>query len=193
MGVRVDVPGRIIRDYHIALAPKYTSKGEVRHEPGGSVMMENAPYVTTRFYLSDACFLVGLESEDTALLNRLAAALKSPCFPLYLGRRSCPPTLPLFLGVRRAVLEDALQQEPWLASDWYRSKQRGFVRLRLILETAKGHPAWHSLRDHPVSFSPIHRQYSYRGVEREQYVHLREEQGRYVTLGDSSHDPMVEL
>lgn len=193
LGVRVDAPGRVIRDFHTALPPKYTTKGEVRHKPDGSVMMENAPYVTTRYYLCDACFLVGLESEDTALLNHLAEALQSPCFPLYLGRRSCPPTLPLCLGIRQKPLAEALEQEPWQASDWYQGRQRGSVRLRLILETPKGQPAWHSLRDQPVTFSPIHRQYTYRGVEREQYVCLREEQGQYVIFGDSGHDPMAEL
>ena len=145
------------------------------------------------YYLCDACFLVGLESEDTVLLNRLAEALQSPCFPLYLGRRSCPPTLPLCLGIRQKPLAEALEQEPWQASDWYQGRQRGSVRLRLILETPKGQPAWHSLRDQPVTFSPIHRQYTYRGVEREQYVCLREEQGQYVIFGDSGHDPMAEL
>lgn len=44
--------------------------------------------------LQDAgSFWVGLESE-TALLQELETALKHPVYPLYLGRRSCPPTLP---------------------------------------------------------------------------------------------------
>ena len=60
-----------------------------------------APYVTYRHYLQDAVFLVGLESEDTALLQELETALKHPVYPLYLGRRSCPPTLPLCLGSGR--------------------------------------------------------------------------------------------
>lgn len=47
--------------------------------------------MTYRHYLQDAVFLVGLESEDTALLQELETALKHPVYPLYLGRRSCPP------------------------------------------------------------------------------------------------------
>ena len=56
--------------------------------------------VTYRYYLSDAVFLVGLESEEMSFLNALEEALKSPVSPLFLGRRSCPPTLPLALGIR---------------------------------------------------------------------------------------------
>ena len=182
MGVRVEMPGQVIRDFHTALAPKYSSKGEIRHESDGTVMRENAPYVTSRYYLCDACFLVGLESEDEALLSKLDCALRSPCFPVYLGRRSCPPVLPLCLGIRQGSLSETLQQEPWQAADWYK-RQHMPTHLRIILESEKGSVAWHSMRDEPVSFSPVHRRYSYRGVEPEQYV----------SLSDGLHDPLAEL
>ena len=70
--------------------------------------------MTYRHYLQDAVFLVGLESEDTALLQELETALKHPVYPLYLGRRSCPPTLPLCLGIRAGKLLDTLRAEPLL-------------------------------------------------------------------------------
>lgn len=164
MGVRIDMPGRVIRDYHTAKAPNTTL------------------YVTYRYYLSDACFLVGLESEDNDLLERLACALSEPCFPLFLGRRSCPPTLPLCLGVRSVSLNEALQTEPWLAPEWFRRKMPE-PRLRVVMESRKGMPAWHNLRDEPVSFSPVHRRYAPRGVEPEQIVHPCEQ----------THDPMAGL
>ena len=182
MGVRVEMPGRVIKDFHTALPPKYSAKGEVRHNPDGSVMRADDPYVTSRYYLCDACFLVGLESDDEDLLAKLEEALRSPGFPLYLGRRSCPPTLPLCLGIRQAPLRETLRREAWQAAEWYRRRHVP-ARLRIIMETAKGTAAWHSLRDQPVSFNPVHRKYSYRGVEPEQYV----------SLADGSHDPMKEL
>lgn len=182
MGVRVEMPGRVEKDFHTALPPKYTAKGEVRHESDGSVMMENAPYVTTRYYLCDACFLVGLESTDEDLLQRLEDALKAPSFALYLGRRSCPPTLPLLLGIRPYTLEETLNRETWQAPEWFRTKHP-VAKLRMILETATGEEAWHSLMDAPVSFAPTHRRYGPRGLKREQYV----------TVGDGGHDPMAEL
>ena len=51
------------------------------------------------------------------------------------------------------------------------------------MEAEKDTIAWHSLRDEVISFSPIRRRYAPRGIEREQYV----------SLSDSSHDPMSEL
>ena len=77
-GVRVEREGQLLVDFHMA-----------RNEE------KDRSYVTYRHYLEDAVFLVGLESEDTALLQELAEALTHPVFPLYLGRRACPPTAAL--------------------------------------------------------------------------------------------------
>ena len=77
-GVRVEREGQLLVDYHTA-----------------KTQDEKNSYVTYRHYLQDAVFLAGLESEDTALLQQLQDALQHPAFPLYLGRRSCPPALPL--------------------------------------------------------------------------------------------------
>ena len=182
MGVRIDMPGRVIMDFHTARAPKYNSRGEVRHNKDLSIIMEDSPYVTYRYYLSDACFLVGMESDDDALLTRLSEALAKPCFPLYLGRRACPPTLPLLLGTRGLSLRDALAQEPWLAPDWYRRRNPA-AQLRAFLETPRDGIAVRTVRDAPVSFSPVHRRYGPRGLERE----------LVIRVGDDRHDPMREL
>ena len=99
--VRADREGSLLVDFHTANWEEDRKKGK-------------APYVTYRHYLQDAVFLVGLESEDTALLQELETALKHPVYPLYLGRRSCPPTLPLFLGIRAGKLLDTLRAEPLL-------------------------------------------------------------------------------
>ena len=74
--VRADQEGSLLVDFHTAKS-------------------RDTSYVTYRHYLQDAVFLAGLESEDEALLRELEAALRHPVYPLYLGRRSCPPTLPL--------------------------------------------------------------------------------------------------
>lgn len=96
-GVRVEREGQLLVDFHMARNKE-----------------KDRSYVTYRHYLEDAVFLVGLESEDTALLQELAEALTHPVFPLYLGRRACPPTLPLCLGLREQGLVEALQAEPAL-------------------------------------------------------------------------------
>lgn len=81
-GVRSDKEGELLKDFHMVRKDKKTS------------------YVTTRYYLADAIFLVGLESQDENFLKTLDQALQAPVFPLFLGRRSCPPTLPLSLGIQ---------------------------------------------------------------------------------------------
>ena len=91
--VRADQEGSLLVDFHTAKS-------------------RDTSYVTYRHYLQDAVFLAGLESEDEALLRELEAALRHPVYPLYLGRRSCPPTLPLCLGIRQGSLLDVLRTEP---------------------------------------------------------------------------------
>ena len=48
LGVRTDQEGRLLKDFHTAHSEKNS-------------------YITTRYYLSDAIFLVGLECEDTEI------------------------------------------------------------------------------------------------------------------------------
>ena len=69
IGIRVENEGRQIRDYH-------TADGE-----------KDKKYITHRFYLSDATFLVGLEHKDAGFIEKIEDALKHPAFPLFLGRR----------------------------------------------------------------------------------------------------------
>lgn len=166
MGVRVDQAGEMLHDYHTA----HTKKDS---------------YITHRYYLSDAVFLVGLESEDTALLNQLETALRAPAFPLFLGRRSCPPTLPLTLGVRAEGLEQALRAEPRQNAAW--RTRRGDEPMRLILEGAdETRGTVRRLRDRPMSFSPVHRTYGYRFQTECEPVECGSTQ-------NTEHDPMQEL
>lgn len=53
--------------------------------------------ITTREYRCDALFHIAVQETEGApiVLEKLAAALEEPVFPLYLGRKSCPPALPL--------------------------------------------------------------------------------------------------
>lgn len=182
MGIRVDQPGTVIRDYHTARAPKYSSKGMLNYDTDGKIIMEKDAYITQRYYLSDACFLAGLESDDEEYLHTVAEALESPVFPVYLGRRSLPPSMPMVLRISSTDLDTALRETEWLAAEWYKKKYK-CIRARIITETRRGQNAWYTQMDHPVSFSPIHRRYSLRGLDKEQYV----------LLGTPEHDPMAAL
>ena len=182
MGVRVDQEGEVRTDFHMVKDFKRTNQGEIRYEKDGAPM-PNDGYVTYRDYLHDAVFLVGLESEDTALLQSLAAALMRPAFALYLGRRSCPPTLPLLLGVRECALEDALRAEPWQAAKHLKRRGMPKAGLRLLIEEKPGTVAQARQRDVPLSFNPQHRRYGFRALQQEQRV----------LLEANEHDAMAEL
>ena len=182
MGIRVDQPGRVLRDFHTALSPSYSAGGDLRYDNAGKIIREKNPFVTQRYYLCDARFLVGLECEDDAYLQSVAKALSAPVFPLFLGRRSCPPSLPLQLGTVECDLETAMKMTEWIAADWFK-EQQGSIRARMIIETKQGQEAWYTQMDQPVSFSPIHRRYTLRGLNKEQYV----------LLGRPEHDPMIDL
>lgn len=102
MGVRVDREGVPMRDYQTATGVLIA--GSAKADEGRTV-------VSPRFYLADAAFLVGLEGEDEALLQRLHQALRQPVWPLALGRKSFVPSCPVWLpdGIVAQPLLPALQ------------------------------------------------------------------------------------
>ncbi|MET7296257.1 type I-E CRISPR-associated protein Cas5/CasD [Streptomyces griseoloalbus] len=149
-GVRIDQPGTRIRDFHTA-----------HHGVTGASMP-----LSERFYLADAVFVAALEGDHT-LLNGLRDALRAPAYPPYLGRRSCPPSEPVDLGLHEdARLEDVLTSVPWQASDWYRRRHRAPQTLTVLRETAadESPAAADVLRDQPVSFDAAHRRHALRTV-----------------------------
>lgn len=108
MGVRVDKPGQVLRDYHTVISGVLDATGKIKINE----LRSYQTLVTNRFYLSDAAFMVALMSPDSGLIERLSAAVKSPVWPLYLGRRSCLPSAPIFVGVEtHATLMEALRAD----------------------------------------------------------------------------------
>lgn len=176
LAVRVDQEGTLLMDYHTANNPTPDEVRQARREN----KKVGAPYVTKRYYLADAIFLIGLESENEELLQRLSRALKHPVYPLFLGRRSCPPTLPLCLGVRPEPLLDAVMSEPTQVPAW-KHDQNLYTRIVMDAETTS--PDAVPCRDLAVSFSPIHRQFGYRPV---QEIPVK-------TPNETNHDPFAEL
>lgn len=164
-GVRVDQPGSLLRDFHTAHS-------------------EKTAYITDRYYLADAVFLVGLESGDEVFLRQLESALRAPKFPLFLGRRSCPPTQPFVLGIRPLPLLDALGKEPWLAAEFRRPRLD--AHLELSSDAAPEDRGAAMQQDQPLSFDPHCRRHGYR---------LEAPRGMVdkTPAGEGSHDPMSEL
>lgn len=180
--VRVDQEGTLLMDYHTANNP---TTGEVKRARRENKKVK-APYVTKRYYLSDAVFLVGLESADTALLEQLQGALSHPVYPLFLGRRSCPPTLPLCLGIRPGGLLDTLKAEPCLVPAW---RDNPKTQTRIVTDADPSEAGAVPRRDLPLSFSPIHRQFGYRPVQ-ELPVTLP---AAVTAVDETTHDPFAEL
>lgn len=168
-GVRVDQPGSVLRDFHTA------------HAASGRSMP-----LSSRYYLADAVFVAAVEGEPS-LMQGLSDALRAPAFPLFLGRRSCPPSGVLRLGLREQPLEDALRDEPWHAATWYRRRcpvRHALAVVRDALEDEVGDLA----RDEPVSFDPERREYGWRVVVPGAVVVVDNPQGR-----NDDHDPFSAL
>ena len=137
--VRVDQPGQILRDYHTA--KKYKENGELERT-----------YVTNRYYLQDAVFIVALSSDDEELINLVKLAVTKPYYPIYLGRRALPPTADLFLEIVDTDASTALKEYPWQAAAWYQKRHSGrlpvFADHQLLNEGSV-----HIRNDEVVSFS----------------------------------------
>ena len=171
-GVRIDRQGERVTDYQI------TNMGEK--------LNSNLSY---RTYLCDAIFLVGLESDDRNKLEELEYALRNPVYALFLGRRSCPPGMPLVLGIRNLGLYEALLREEWLVPRWRRKSEFGFeskVNLRILMEDEE---AGALVRDKPISFSPYKREYAYRKIAEKKPKLIEKTDNLYATR----HNPMEEL
>lgn len=183
MAVRVDQEGRLLEDFHAVHGIAADDMGRIVWKADGTPQAaDKRDFITYRQYLCDAVFLVALESDDASYLNALADALRCPAFPLFLGRRSCPPTLPLVLGVMESGADDVLARYPWQASERYQRSHRQ-AALRVIADARPGSGARPSRRDVPVSFDPRRRLYGMRAVT-QAFVYLPRE---------TEHDPMSEL
>lgn len=180
-GVRVDQPGQLVRDFQTAQRPK-TDKA-------GNVSWKSLP-LSQRYYMSDAIYLAVLEGDDQ-LVKGIDDALRHPEFPLFLGRRSCPPAGPVALGIRDHTVETALAEEPWLASPYEQSRHRvKVVRLATVRDADESEDPTELMQDTPISFDPNHRQYAWRAVIRGQ-VEIVNPHG--VNDARDEHDPMTVL
>jgi CRISPR system Cascade subunit CasD len=180
VGVRVDVPGRLLRDYHVVSDYRGVPLLQAGVLTGGrqkATSPAKYTHVTNRYYLQDAVFVAGIEgpAEQVRALDR---AVRSPGFPLSLGRRSCPPAQPLALGVRPGGLVSVLEHHPWQATRRSREQyaarlgrerrldgpyRPATVRCSVTLDDPEGDDVLH---DDPRSFDPYRRTFASRTVRR---------------------------
>jgi CRISPR system Cascade subunit CasD len=132
MGVRHDRPGLPRREYQTAACS--TTDTIIRADGG----LAKEGVVSERFYLADAAFLVGLESEDRTLLLKAYNALRNPVWALSLGRKAYMPSESIWIegGLVELTVREALEKHPWLGVS--RPAMAPPERLRLTLEAGDG-------------------------------------------------------
>ncbi|WP_448983858.1 type I-E CRISPR-associated protein Cas5/CasD [Olsenella uli] len=163
-GVRIDQPGSYERDFQTEHT-RVWDKGKQRWVFRGSLPLSH------RYYLADAVFVAAFEGDDE-LVRMCAEALECPVFPLYLGRRSCPPSGKILLGIEEDMdLLEALQLAPWQSTDHYRRqwriRKKEEVKLEILYDKGpsdQGEGYDVSQQDVPISFSQVYRQYTWRTV-----------------------------
>lgn len=166
-GIRVDQPGRLLVDYHTVSAASHAPSDPTRQRmpraEGGSLKPAESTKVTRRYYIANAVFVAALKAQPD-IAQTLADALRRPCYPLYLGRRSCPPAKPVLIGIRQDTsLEAALEEAPWQAGPAERARHKagGHIELAVAVEDPAGTDA---LPDQPLPSPPFNRRFAQRPV-----------------------------
>lgn len=143
-GVKLHTPGHPLRDFHtVQVGPQI---GKLRYRTRRQELTLPAreqlgTLLSAREYRCDS-FSTVVVVADEALYASLAAKLKRPDFPLYLGRKSCPPAAPLtpkvakFASLKTAL--DAFDSDPFpelvahIRDKWKAdSRERNARRLKL--------------------------------------------------------------
>jgi CRISPR system Cascade subunit CasD len=138
VGVRCEIQGTPtpLTDYH-TVGGGYSTPQLLTAE-GKPKLSSGRPHTeqTWREYLCDASFLAAVQA-DPGNIEKMAFAVQWPVWPVYLGRKSCPPSAPLFDGTGNYdSLAAALADHP--ARRWPRDPRSVCPRPRLVLECDSG-------------------------------------------------------
>lgn len=151
--IREDRPAERQQDYHTADLGRIGSEGWTRwgiERRGGQ--FSDGTHILNKVYLADASFLVALTLRDASAvaLDQLEDALKRPARPLFLGRKCCPPALPLAEGrVHAENAFEALRCAPLPDSCRDRLRMTGRAYVRVWYEPGDG-PVHDPLRERDV-------------------------------------------
>jgi len=97
LAVRIDSEGELLRDYHTTQVPPAKRKRRFLTRRDELAVPDLYTILSRRDYRVDAAWTCALWPYEAAPhdLATIAQALRRPRFTLYLGRKSCPPALPL--------------------------------------------------------------------------------------------------
>lgn len=151
-GVRIDQVGDSIKDYHTA--KKYKSNGTLERT-----------YVTNRYYLQDAIFVVAIGHEDEQFINKIEKGLKNPYFQPFMGRKSLPLSADFFIDSCEMTVVDSLKNLPWQAKNWYKKINSNKLIAYVDSDLVTNKPI-KMRRDKVRSFSQKNRSFDFRGEVR---------------------------
>lgn len=153
-GVRVEHAGAMLTDYQTitdflpTAAGEWKGRGDKRSKSLDSLRdgdAQPATIISPRTYLEDAAFLVALEAReesDSKVLWECAAAVQRPMWPLFLGRKSCIPTRPIFecYGEDYRDIEDAFAHYrwEWLGAQGKARRRATEQKLAALIESENG-------------------------------------------------------
>ncbi len=145
--LRVDQPGMLLRDYHIANKyDKETGKLE-------------SVYVTNRYYMEDAVFVVAISHANDQQVEEIYEALQHPYFSPFMGRRSCPVPLDFIIKITEEDAITALEKLEWQAAEWYKKKYADY-RAEIYADKALLPQGIATMRkDYVISFSQKERKF----------------------------------
>ncbi|MDI5964920.1 type I-E CRISPR-associated protein Cas5/CasD [Streptantibioticus silvisoli] len=198
LGVRVDQPGTLLRDYHTVSdyreRPLLQSAVNAKGVQKLTSPAKNT-HLTTRYYLQDAVFVAAIAGPRD-LMATLETAVRRPAFPIALGRRSCAPTQPVGLGLYGGGLDDVLTALPWQAAEHVRhswARRRTDPTTTDLAATVEDPAGDDVLDDVPTSFDPLRRGFTTRNVR---HTWLTVPTGLPRTARDDdgpAHDPFALL
>lgn len=121
-GFKVSHGGILLKDYHTIEEPREDRKAKHRYTRRDELLPKKSgkTVLSSREYRQDAFALVAvwLTENSTYSLETLEQKLKNPEFHLYLGRKSCPFSLPLNPKIIIAnSFQAALDEYPLLSQD----------------------------------------------------------------------------
>lgn len=101
--VRADRRGVVCTDYHTVRLITVPSSGEYVNRE------------TLREYIYDGIFVAAISGDDD-FVDDIAASMRKPSRPIFLGRRSCIPDRPVFEAVVEGDFQEAIESYPPQAS-----------------------------------------------------------------------------
>lgn len=172
--VRIDEQGSLLRDYQIA--QKFKDEDIIERT-----------YVTNRYYLEDAVFVVAISHMDDTFMENIFQSLNNPYFQQFLGRKSTPINYDFLLSITDCSLLEALKKERWHARDFYKTRlKKEKVNLEIYCDNnLVGENSRIMRKDKVVSFSQKNRTFKYRY---ESKIIIKVSNETYKE-NDTDHDP----